>query len=125
MQYGATPLPEGGVQFRVWAPKPALVRLDVDGAVHEMTRSDDGWWVPVGDLPDPTPPATTRREGRGVIHQDPYKRISPPEYFEKLAGVVVPRDNAEEVLIHSIALPIGPNYKKIIEAAFSKMTVKN
>ncbi len=31
-------------EFRVWAPKPGLVRLDVDGAVHDMTRSDDGWW---------------------------------------------------------------------------------
>ena len=31
-------------EFRVWAPKPALVRLDVDGAVHPMARSDDGWW---------------------------------------------------------------------------------
>jgi maltooligosyltrehalose trehalohydrolase len=31
-------------EFRVWAPKPALVRLDVDGVVHPMTRSGDGWW---------------------------------------------------------------------------------
>ncbi|WP_454561403.1 malto-oligosyltrehalose trehalohydrolase [Mycobacterium haemophilum] len=31
-------------EFRVWAPKPELVRLDVDGAVHTMRRSDDGWW---------------------------------------------------------------------------------
>ncbi|MCV7100825.1 malto-oligosyltrehalose trehalohydrolase [Mycobacterium palustre] len=31
-------------EFRVWAPKPARVRLDVDGRVHAMTRSDDGWW---------------------------------------------------------------------------------
>jgi len=31
-------------EFRVWAPKPALVRLDVDGTVHAMTRPDDGWW---------------------------------------------------------------------------------
>lgn len=31
-------------EFRVWAPKPALVRLDVDGAVHPMTRADGGWW---------------------------------------------------------------------------------
>jgi maltooligosyltrehalose trehalohydrolase len=31
-------------EFRVWAPKPTLVRLDVDGAVHAMTRSADGWW---------------------------------------------------------------------------------
>ena len=31
-------------EFRVWAPKPELVRLDLDGRVHPMTRSDDGWW---------------------------------------------------------------------------------
>ncbi|HEX5142589.1 MAG TPA: malto-oligosyltrehalose trehalohydrolase [Mycobacterium sp.] len=31
-------------EFAVWAPKPQLVRLDVDGTVHPMTRSDDGWW---------------------------------------------------------------------------------
>ncbi len=31
-------------EFRVWAPKPEVVRLDVEGAVHPMRRSDDGWW---------------------------------------------------------------------------------
>jgi maltooligosyltrehalose trehalohydrolase len=31
-------------EFRVWAPKPERVRLDVDGQAHAMTRSDDGWW---------------------------------------------------------------------------------
>jgi maltooligosyltrehalose trehalohydrolase len=34
-------------EFRVWAPKPAQVRLyldGTDGAVHAMRRSDDGWW---------------------------------------------------------------------------------
>lgn len=30
--------------FAVWAPKPERVRLDVDGAVHPMSRSADGWW---------------------------------------------------------------------------------
>jgi len=30
-----------------------------------------------------------RRDGQS---SDPYKRISPPEYFEKLAGILVPRD---------------------------------
>jgi hypothetical protein len=45
----------------------------------------------VGDLPDPeaSPMRRVRREGQS---EDPYKRISPPEYFEKLAGIVVPRD---------------------------------
>ena len=31
-------------EFAVWAPKPALVRLDVEGVLHPMKRSDDGWW---------------------------------------------------------------------------------
>ncbi len=30
--------------FAVWAPLPRRVRLDVEGAVHPMTRADDGWW---------------------------------------------------------------------------------
>jgi hypothetical protein len=45
----------------------------------------------VGDLLDPgiRSASRARREGRS---DDPYKRISPPEYFEKLAGIVVGRD---------------------------------
>jgi maltooligosyltrehalose trehalohydrolase len=38
-------------EFRVWAPKPELVRLDVDGAVHRMRRTDDGWWHAEADAP--------------------------------------------------------------------------
>jgi hypothetical protein len=45
----------------------------------------------VGDLPDPTQPSPPRTRGRGDS-ADPYKRIGPREYFERLAGVVVPRD---------------------------------
>jgi maltooligosyltrehalose trehalohydrolase len=30
--------------FEVWAPKPELVRLDVDGTLYDMTRSGNGWW---------------------------------------------------------------------------------
>jgi len=45
----------------------------------------------VGDLPDPVQ-QVSRRVGREGQSRDSYKRISPPEYFEKLAGVVVPRD---------------------------------
>ena len=32
------------VQFSVWAPLPERVRLQVDGAVHDMRRDDGGWW---------------------------------------------------------------------------------
>ena len=45
----------------------------------------------VGDLPDPAVTAP-RKTGRAGQSRDPYKRISPPEYFAKLAGIVVPRD---------------------------------
>jgi len=45
----------------------------------------------VGELPDPTS-RIARRAGHQGESRDPYKRISPPEYFEKLAGIVVPRD---------------------------------
>ncbi len=45
----------------------------------------------VGDLTDPPPRTQERRTGRTVDHADPYKRISPPEYFEALAGIEVPR----------------------------------
>ena len=31
-------------EFAVWAPRPERVRLDVDGTLHPMSRSDDGWW---------------------------------------------------------------------------------
>ena len=36
-------------EFAVWAPRPDRVRLDVDGTLHVMTRSDDGWWRAVVD----------------------------------------------------------------------------
>jgi len=40
-------------EFRVWAPKPERVRLDVDGQAHAMTRSGDGWWhANVATAPD-------------------------------------------------------------------------
>jgi maltooligosyltrehalose trehalohydrolase len=31
-------------EFAVWAPIPDHVRVDVDGTLHDMTGSDDGWW---------------------------------------------------------------------------------
>jgi hypothetical protein len=47
----------------------------------------------VGDLPDPAPPAPVAgaRSPRWQGHDDPYKRIAPPEYFQRLAGIKVPR----------------------------------
>ena len=45
----------------------------------------------VGDLPDPAAGRAARPASTATA-ADPYKRISPREYFERLAGVVVPRD---------------------------------
>jgi hypothetical protein len=48
----------------------------------------------VGDLPDPTPPGAAARSPRPRdpgAHRDPYKQISPAEYFQKLAGIDIPR----------------------------------
>ncbi|MDT5140475.1 MAG: maltooligosyltrehalose trehalohydrolase, partial [Mycobacterium sp.] len=44
-------MPDHKADFRVWAPRPERVRLDVDGAVHDMSRSDDGWWHADVDTP--------------------------------------------------------------------------
>ena len=45
----------------------------------------------VGDLPDPQPPARVPRATGPGGREDPYKRIAPPEYFARLAGITVPR----------------------------------
>jgi hypothetical protein len=46
----------------------------------------------VGDLPDPASATArpSRPRGDGPA-RDPYKLIAPPEYFRRLAGIVVPR----------------------------------
>ncbi|HEX4344682.1 MAG TPA: hypothetical protein VHZ31_03880 [Solirubrobacteraceae bacterium] len=45
----------------------------------------------VGDLPDPPKPIRSHRHAaRRVHHEDPYKRIAPVEYFQRLAGIEVP-----------------------------------
>jgi maltooligosyltrehalose trehalohydrolase len=67
------------VEFAVWAPIPQRVRLQVDGAVHDMHRDDAGWWraeveaAPEADygflLDDddtPRPDPRSRRQPEGV-----------------------------------------------------------
>jgi hypothetical protein len=46
----------------------------------------------VGDLPDAPSAASRPRNGhRDGASEDPYKRIAPPDYFQRLAGINVPR----------------------------------
>jgi hypothetical protein len=47
----------------------------------------------IGDLPDPPRPRMARgRVAAAVSHEDPYKRIAPAEYFQRLARIEVPQD---------------------------------
>lgn len=58
----------------------------------------------VGDLPDPvdySPP----RQSTPTTNADPYKRIGPREYFERLAGIVVPRDGLVHCPTHEDRIP--------------------
>lgn len=36
-------------EFGVWAPLPRTVRLDIDGVLTTMQRTDDGWWRTTAD----------------------------------------------------------------------------
>ena len=58
----------------------------------------------VGDLPDP-PEYTPARPSTPSTSSDPYKRISPREYFERLAGIVVPRDGLVHCPAHEDRVP--------------------
>jgi maltooligosyltrehalose trehalohydrolase len=43
-KFGAAPVADGNVAFRVWAPKPGSVRLRLNGAEHELGEAGDGVW---------------------------------------------------------------------------------
>ncbi|HEY6392698.1 MAG TPA: malto-oligosyltrehalose trehalohydrolase [Bryobacteraceae bacterium] len=55
MRYGATPLREGGVQFRVWAPNLKTLAVKISGRTFQLTRNGEDFegYVPgarQGDL---------------------------------------------------------------------------
>ncbi|MCW2809210.1 MAG: treZ, partial [Marmoricola sp.] len=43
-------------RFDLWAPRPQRVRLSVSSSagddILEMSRGADGWWTPVGPVPE-------------------------------------------------------------------------
>ncbi|PYE83783.1 malto-oligosyltrehalose trehalohydrolase [Pseudoroseicyclus aestuarii] len=43
-RWGAHPGDDGAWDFGLWAPGQDSVALDLDGARHEMTKGDDGFW---------------------------------------------------------------------------------
>ena len=64
-------------EFAVWAPRPERVRLDVDGTLHPMTRSDDGWWRAVVDARRRRPVRLRPRRRRQGAARPPLARASP------------------------------------------------
>jgi hypothetical protein len=58
----------------------------------------------VGDLPDPAT-YSPARASTPTANTDPYKRIEPREYFERLAGIVVPRDGLVHCPAHEDRIP--------------------
>jgi hypothetical protein len=58
----------------------------------------------VGDLPDPVT-YSPLRASTPTASTDPFKRIGPREYFERLAGIVVPRDGLVHCPAHEDRIP--------------------
>jgi maltooligosyltrehalose trehalohydrolase len=86
-------------EFAVWAPIPQRVRLDVDGRVHPMFRSDDGWWrasVPTGpgsrygflldDDPTVLPDPRSFRQPDGVHERSQLWEPDPAKWTDALWG---------------------------------------
>ena len=78
--------------FAVWAPLPKLVRLDVDGTVHDMTAGDDGWWRAGVDC------AADARYGF-LLDDDPAKQGA------RIAGLV--EAGPKRLLIEPLGLSFG------------------
>jgi maltooligosyltrehalose trehalohydrolase len=80
-------------EFAVWAPRPDRVRLDVDGIVHAMSRSDDGWWRAVVDarpdarygfvLDDEDDAGASEATGNGKVLPDPRSPRQPEGVHER------------------------------------------
>jgi maltooligosyltrehalose trehalohydrolase len=71
-------------EFAVWAPRPDLVRLDVDGTLHAMTRSDDGWWRAVVDVsPDARYGFVLDDDPTGAVLPDPRSPRQPDGVHER------------------------------------------
>lgn len=65
--------------FAVWAPKPHRVRVEVDGVVHTMAATSDGWWHATVD---------SRSDARyGFLLDDDPQVLPDPRSARQPAGV--------------------------------------
>lgn len=93
MPFGATPLPAGGVRFRLWAPGLPAIMLRIEGdapAEFPMTRGDGGWHAL--DLATAAPGTRYRfllqnGENAGLLVPDPASRCNPDDVHGSSAVV--------------------------------------
>jgi len=79
LSIGAEPLPEAGVHFRVWAPKPRRVELVLEGpspAVRPLRAEADGYWSASVLEAAPGSLYRFRLDGEGPF-PDPASRFQP------------------------------------------------
>ena len=70
-------------EFAVWAPRPDRVRLDIDGTLYPMDRTDDGWWRT--DVPE----SVARPDARyGFVLDDDPKVLPDPRSARQPEGRV-------------------------------------
>src|SRR5438105_4371980 len=105
--FGAVPLPEGGVEFRVWAPFASAVAVRVGGEEHDLAPAGEGVHAAVaaaepGDdylfvldghaLPDPC----SRHQPEGIRGPS---RVIDTSRFEIAAG---PELRLEELVLYEL-----------------------
>jgi maltooligosyltrehalose trehalohydrolase len=72
--FGAVPLEEGGVEFRVWAPRASRLAVRVHGAEHDLDPVADGVWT-IEAFADPGDDYVFVVDGEPL--PDPWSRFQP------------------------------------------------
>ena len=88
---GAAALPEGGVRFRVWAPKAATVHVDADGRRHAMEPEERGYHAVTVAEAGPGTRYCFAPEGAPGLFADPASRFQ-PEGVHGPSEVVAPSE---------------------------------
>ena len=81
LPFGATLLPDGHTQFRLWAPSSDAVSLELDGQAPVPMRAAEGGWH---ELALAAPPGTRyryRTQG-GLVVPDPASRLQGPDVHD-------------------------------------------
>lgn len=73
-------------RFDVWAPTASRMRVVIDGEIHDMTRSDESWWKPVG-LPEIEPGVPLPESNYGYLIDDDDTPRPDPRSRRQPAGV--------------------------------------